>query len=152
MEAASLQASSSPSSSHYDSNNPFREVEKVYKLQAVQESNIAQSRKRRKIRYHSTDYSNAIDLHNIDANTTENRGRIVEVARPAECKVLGAQATIYGIRDVPGIVWRGDLRFRADICLCAGFYVIARALSVHEQLRWATLCVASYSNTAHTNL
>ena len=126
-------------SSCADGPDLFRVEEKRYKWKASFDSAPTTNRsgrrrhKQQRLLQQPHDFSDVIDLHDIDNNTADNRRRIVAGTRDA-CSELRAEAGVWSIDG------------------CDGLTVITNALDDDEQLHWAHECLAHYSNAAHTNL
>ena len=123
-------------SSCVDGPDLFRVEEKRYRWKASYNSapstNRSGRRRHKQQRTHH-DFSDVIDLHNLDSNTTANRQRIVARKKDPQ-SVLRDEARVWSIDG------------------CDGLIVITHALDDDEQLHWAHECLARYSNAAHTNL
>lgn len=123
-------------SSCLDGPDLFRVEEKRYKwrpsLDSAPSTNRS-GRRRYKQQRVQQDFSDVIDLHNIDSNTPANTQRIV-VRKKDPLSELREEASVWSIDG------------------CDGLTIITHALDESEQLHWAHECLAHYSNAAHTNL
>ena len=123
-------------SSCSDGADLFRVEEKRYRWKASLSSAPSTNRsgrRRHKQQRLQHDFSDVIDLHNIDGNTAANRQRIVARKKDPQ-SVLRAEAGVWSIDG------------------CDGLTIITDALNDAEQLYWAHECLTRYSNAAHTNL
>ena len=139
MQATSAEAPrvcGGTASSCLDGPDLFRVEEKRYKyratLAAAPTSNRT-GRRRHKQQSVQQDFSDVLDLHNLDRNTAANRQRIVARKKDPH-STLRVEACVWGIDG------------------CDGLTIITNALDEGEQLHWAHACLARYSNAAHTNL
>ena len=123
-------------SSCLDGPDLFRVEEKRYKWRAslaATPSTNRTGRRRHKQQRVEQDFSDVIDLHNLDSNTPANRQRIVARKKDPH-SALRDEASVWSIDG------------------CDGLSIITNALDEAEQLHWAHECLARYSNAAHTNL
>jgi len=110
--------------------DPFRIQEKRYKTPPQQ----GKKRKSASGSIRKDDFRDVIDLHDFKHDSDANTQRVFEVEPKIKSSQLGADAKMFGFRDIEGL------------------FVIRAALSPAAQLLWARICLTDYSKVQHTNL
>ncbi|KAH9112019.1 hypothetical protein LEN26_013372 [Aphanomyces euteiches] len=117
----------------------FRPVEKLYRHRGDGHKNAKQRRLERQMNVQGVDYSDVIDVHNLENNTEANRARIRTMSLPRSKAFSGtilepSRAQLFEIDGVSGL------------------RVLINAMPRHRQVQWAMRAVHEYSKNPYTNI
>ncbi|KAF0686493.1 Aste57867_21680 [Aphanomyces stellatus] len=117
----------------------FRPVEKKYRHRGEGHKNARQRRRERHLNVDGVDYSDVIDLHDLDNNTVSNRSRIrslpVLTAAALDCTILDPTHT--RLYEIEGL---------------SGLRILINAMPRVKQVEWALRAVHDYSRNPFTNV